>query len=68
MDWLEAWVDSASRGEYVLLVRGFRDRVVVIDPQAGGEQVARFATYDETSAWLNEDEYDLIESRWVPEL
>ncbi|AUX36107.1 MULTISPECIES: hypothetical protein [Sorangium] len=63
--WVEIWIESSSRGRYLLVLRpcdegGFELR----DPQKGGETVERFATYEDAVHWLNEDEYDLVEGRW----
>jgi hypothetical protein len=67
VDWLEVWIDSASDGDYVLLVKGLAERIVIVDPQEGGQEVATFGTYEEALDWLNEDEYDRVEGRWTPE-
>lgn len=65
LEWVEAWLDSASGGQYVLLLRGAGDGPLVLtDPQRNGDTVAEFRTYAEATAWLNEDEYDLAEGRW----
>ncbi|AGP39907.1 hypothetical protein BE04_17180 [Sorangium cellulosum] len=66
--WVEVWIESSSRGGYLLVLRpgdagGFELR----DPQKGGEAVERFATYEDAVHWLNEDEYDLVEGRWYHE-
>ena len=67
VQWIEVWIDDASRGEYLLVLRGFSDGILeVIDPQKGGERVATFHAYEEATAWLNEDEYDLVEGRYLP--
>jgi len=62
--WVEAWIDSCC-GEYVLLVREHNGRIEIIDPQEKGSILECFASYEDALHWLNEDEYDLIEGRYV---
>lgn len=64
--WAEVWIDSASRGDYVLILRSHGDSSLeVIDPQNKGKVVKNFEDYEEAVHWMNEDEYDLVEGRWT---
>lgn len=63
--WIEVWVDSASKGEYVLILQSNKNGVLsIIDPQDARKVVSTFNNYEDAVHWLNEDEYDLIEGRW----
>lgn len=66
--WAEVWIDSASRGEYVLILRLVDNYLEVVDPQNQGKVVKTFDDYENAVHWLNEDEYDMIEGRWMVEL
>jgi hypothetical protein len=67
LQWVEVWIDSASGGDYVLILRSLADgSLEVIDPQDKSKVVNIFDSYDEATHWLNEDEYDLVEGRWFP--
>lgn len=64
--WVEAWIDSSS-STYVLLVRErLSGDIEIIDPQDRHTCIATFTDYEEALHWLNEDEYDLMEGRWIP--
>lgn len=64
--WVEVWIDSASRGDYLLMLRALEDgSLEVIDLQKGKEVVRTFASYEAAVHWLSEDEYDRVEGRWV---
>jgi hypothetical protein len=65
--WAEVWIDSASRGEYVLILRLVDDCLEVVDPQNQSKVVKTFEDYENAVHWLNEDEYDMIEGRWMVE-
>jgi hypothetical protein len=66
--WIEVWLDSAAKGDYLLLLRQMASgRLELIDPQRDRELVRVFQSYDEACTWLNEDEYDLVEGRWTIE-
>jgi hypothetical protein len=64
--WIEVWVDDSSRGEYLLVLQGLEDgSLEVVDPQEGRQVVATFAGYSAAAHWLREDEYELVEGRWL---
>lgn len=68
IQWLEVWIDSASKGEYVLLLRSLANETLeLIDPQENLKTVKVFNSYEDALHWLNEDEYDLVEGRWIPD-
>jgi hypothetical protein len=63
--WQEVWIDNASEGEYLLVLRALGDgSFELLDPQQHRQIVATLASYEEAADWLNEDEYDLVEGRW----
>jgi RecB family endonuclease NucS len=65
--WLELWTDVPAGGDTVLLVAGLDGgRVVILDLRRGEAEVAAFDDYADAKAWLNEDEYDLVEGRFAP--
>ena len=61
------WIDSASKGDYVLILRLVNDYLEVVYLQNPGKIVKSFDDYDEAVYWLNEDEYDIIEGRLIVE-
>lgn len=66
--WVEVWIDTSSAGGYVLLLRCLHDdSLKLADPQEGGRVIWDFPSYEEAVHWLNEDEYDLVEGRWIVE-
>ena len=68
MKWVEAWIDSAE-GAYVLLVRETSVGMIeIVDPLKGNSIIQVFSSYEEALHWLNEDEYDLIEGRYLFDL
>lgn len=67
--WLEVWIDSGSHTDfvYILIVRALNSSFHIVDPQKHGEVVETFDEYDEAVHWLNEEEYALVEGRYVLE-
>jgi hypothetical protein len=64
--WVEVWIDSASEGGYLLVLRpASNGELQVSDPQDGAKAIAAFVSYEDAVHWLNEDEYDLV-GRWNP--
>ncbi len=63
-DWLEAWIDGGGSGYVLIVGRREGGAIEIVDPQEGGRLLEAFDTYADATAWLNEDEYDLLEGRW----
>lgn len=64
--WVKAWIESNDADD-VLLLRCRPDGVLeLVDPQEGGRTAKTFTDYDAARHWLGEDEYDLVEGRYVP--
>jgi hypothetical protein len=67
IEWLEVWIDTSSAGEYLLVLRKYRNRPIeLVDPLDKWKIIRQFPDHEEASHWLNEDEYDMVEGRWVP--
>jgi hypothetical protein len=67
--WFELWVDDSIRPAYVLLVepRESGEECVVIDPKESYAIIFRGQSYDAVRAWLQEDEYRLVDGRMFRE-
>lgn len=64
--WVEVWIDEPSRGEYLLLVRGYDDGTVeIIDPRKDEGAFKTFENYAFARDWLTEEEYRLCRGRVV---
>lgn len=63
-EWIEVWIDSASKDYFLILRCQSTTEFMLIDPQQDKRQIVSFSSYEEASHWLNEDEYDLIEGRY----
>lgn len=66
--WVEAWIDGASKDDfiYILVLRKRQSgQFEIVDPQQKRSIIASFHSYEEATAWLNEEEYDLVERRWT---
>jgi len=64
--WVEVWIDSASL-EYVLILRQSQTVSIELFDPVQHTVVKTFDTYDNACLWLNEDEYDLIQGRYLVE-
>ena len=62
--WLEVWIDSASASYFLVLYLDINGRYMIVDPLKGFEKIIDFYSYEDACTWLNEDEYDLIETRY----
>jgi hypothetical protein len=70
--WFEVWFDEGSDllPSYLLIVVPDADndgQVVVHDPFENNRIVHQGQSYEETTAWLAEDEYSLVVGRVFPD-
>ncbi|MBA3530338.1 MAG: hypothetical protein H0T73_00255 [Ardenticatenales bacterium] len=66
LKWLEVWVDGmADVGfTYVLVLQAFSNGIFQLyDPQTKSI-IKEFDSYEDATAWLHKDEYELVETRW----
>jgi hypothetical protein len=62
---IEVWTDSATRGEYLLVLRAREDKTLeLVNPHTKNQVVRMFASYEEAVHWLGEEEYERVEGRW----
>lgn len=68
--WIEVFLEHPSQGEVVMLLRYRTSGIYeIINPHRPGlgVVVATFNTYDEAKTWFTDEEFDLVEGRWMIE-
>ena len=66
--WIEVWIESLTDDEYnVLLLKARPDGLFeLVDPHENNNLIKTFQVYDDARYWLVEEEFDLVEGRWIP--
>jgi hypothetical protein len=63
-EWVEAWIEDYSL--YVLLLLKRKNgEYIIIDPQEKNKVCAVLPNYEEAETWLLEDEFNIIQTRYM---
>ena len=68
--WFEVWAEELSDPPYLLVVKpdvNNSDCIAVYDPLEN-RIIHQGHSYEDTSRWLEEDEFNLVEGRVFPEI